>query len=126
MAHTDLCEIACIDKERVASVTARLESDAVLLRLVETFKILGDHTRLKVIHALSLEELCVCDIASLLNTTASAVSHQLRVLRTMRVVRFRRVGKIVYYSLDDDHIRNLVAEALHHVLECHTSKDAMQ
>jgi len=88
-----------------------------ILRLAETFKVLGDPTRMKIIFALSLEELCVCDIANLLGTTKSAVSHQLRVLRNMRLVKYRKDGKMVYYSLDDGHINHLIEEGLRHVEE---------
>ena len=118
-----VCEITCIDAQKVALVKKLLPPDHILMSLAETFKVLGDGTRAKIIHALSLEELCVCDIASLLSTTKSAVSHQLRVLRNMRLVRFRKVGKIVYYSLDDTHIVNLFNEALNHVLEHQGSKE---
>lgn len=117
MKNEGICEITCIDEEKVASVQGRLLPDHVLMRLAETFKLLGDGTRAKIIHALTLEELCVCDIATLLATTKSAVSHQLRVLRNMNVVRFRKAGKIVYYTLDDTHIRNLFNEGLNHILE---------
>lgn len=117
MEDEGLCEISCIDGLKVASVKRRLQPDDVLLRMAETFRVLGDGTRAKIIHALSLEELCVCDIASLLSTSKSAVSHQLRVLRNMKIVRFRKVGKIVYYSLDNTHIEKLFTEALNHVAE---------
>ena len=117
MKAEGICEITCIDEQKVSAVKARLLPDEVLLDLAETFRVLGDGTRAKIIYALSLEELCVCDIASLLATTKSAVSHQLRVLRNMKIVRFRKAGKIVYYSLDDTHIVNLFNEALNHVLE---------
>lgn len=117
MKNKELCETTCIDEQKVASVKKRLPPDQILMSLAETFRVLGDGTRAKIIYALSLEELCVCDIARLLLTTKSAVSHQLRVLRNMRLVRFRKAGKIVYYSLDDRHIVNLFSEALNHVLE---------
>ena len=117
MKAEGICEITCIDEQKVAAVKARLLPDRVLSELAETFRVLGDGTRAKIIHAISLEELCVCDIARLLSTTKSAVSHQLRVLRNMKIVRFRKAGKIVYYSLDDTHIVNLFNEALNHVLE---------
>ena len=119
-----LCEISCIDENKVTAVRKRFLPDHVLLGLADTFRVLGDGTRAKIIHALSLEELCVCDIACLLSTTKSAVSHQLRVLRNMRLVRFRKAGKIVYYSLDDNHIVNLFNEALNHVLEHQAKKDS--
>lgn len=86
-------------------------------RVAETFKVLGDPTRTKIIFALFTAELCVCDLASLLNTTSSAVSHQLRILRNMRLVKYRKEGKMVFYSLDDDHINNLFHECLRHVEE---------
>lgn len=123
MKHEGFCETTCIDEQKVASVKKRLPPDHILMDLAETFRVLGDGTRAKIIHALSLEELCVCDIACLLSTTKSAVSHQLRVLRNMRLVRFRKVGKIVYYSLNDSHIVNLFNEALNHVLEHQDSKE---
>jgi DNA-binding transcriptional ArsR family regulator len=116
-AMEGVCDITCIDERKVASVRERSLPDHVLAEVAETFKTLGDGTRVRIIHALSLEELCVCDIASLLATTKSAVSHQLRILRAMKIVRFRKEGKIVRYSLDDGHIEHLFAEALSHVLE---------
>jgi len=112
-AHT--CEITFINQEKVDAVKKRLLAEDVLTTLAETFKVLGDPTRVKIIYALSLEELCVCDIASLLGTTKSAISHQLRILRNMKVVSFRKDGKIAYYSLNDTHIKNLFSEALKHV-----------
>lgn len=115
MAREGICEIECIDEAKVASVRGRLLPDDATARLAEMFKVLGDGTRVRIIHALSLEELCVCDIASLLGTTKSAVSHQLRMLRNMRVVRYRKAGKIVYYSLDDSHIGSLFGAGLKHI-----------
>jgi DNA-binding transcriptional ArsR family regulator len=94
-----------------------MKSDKILFELAETFKVLGDPTRVRILHALSMEELCVCDIAALINGSQSAISHQLRLLRAAKLVRFRREGKMVYYSLDDDHIRNLFEEGIRHVEE---------
>jgi DNA-binding transcriptional ArsR family regulator len=85
--------------------------------LAETFKILGDATRVRILDALSCSELCVCDIARLLNLSDSAVSHQLRLLRGMRLVRPRRAGRQVFYALDDEHIVRLFREGLRHVEE---------
>jgi ArsR family transcriptional regulator, lead/cadmium/zinc/bismuth-responsive transcriptional repressor len=116
MAREGVCEIECIDQAKVAAVRERLLPDDATARLAEMFKVLGDGTRVRIIHALSLEELCVCDIASILGTTRSAVSHQLRMLRNMRAVRYRKAGKIVYYSLDDTHVSNLFGEGLKHIL----------
>ena len=83
-----------------------MKPETTVQRLAETFKVLGDATRTKIIFALSQEELCVCDIANLLGTTKSAVSHQLRVLRNMKLVKYRKEGKMAFYSLDDEHIKN--------------------
>jgi ArsR family transcriptional regulator len=85
--------------------------------LAETFKVLGDPTRIRIAHALSLEELCVCDLANLLGMSNSAVSHSLRALRQMKLVRMRKDGKIAYYALDDEHIRTLLQEGFRHVEE---------
>lgn len=115
MPREGICEIECIDWTKVAAVKERLLPDEASALLAEMFKVLGDGTRVRIIHALSLEELCVCDIATLLGTTKSAVSHQLRMLRNMQVVKYRKSGKIVYYSLDDTHISNLFGEGLKHV-----------
>ncbi|WP_440871032.1 ArsR/SmtB family transcription factor [Thermodesulfovibrio yellowstonii] len=96
-----------MNKERVFSVKEKMKDEATIQRIAETFKVLGDLTRTKIIFALSQEELCVCDIANLLGTTKSAISHQLRILRNMRLVKYKKEGKMVFYSLDDEHIKNL-------------------
>ena len=88
-----------------------------LTRLSETFKVLSHPTRLKIIHALSEAELCVCDLAALLGSTESAVSHQLRLLRGMRLVKYRREGKLAYYALDDQHVHQLFAAGMEHMEE---------
>ena len=88
-----------------------------VVALAETFKALGDPTRLRIVTALAQEELCVCDIATLVDVSESAVSHSLRTLRQLRLVRYRKVGKIAYYSLDDTHVARLVAEGLSHIDE---------
>jgi ArsR family transcriptional regulator len=85
--------------------------------LAETFRVLGDPTRVRILDALSAGELCVCDIASLVGMSESAVSHQLRLLRGMRLVRPRRAGRLVYYAVDDQHILELLNQALTHVEE---------
>ena len=85
--------------------------------LAETFQVLGDPTRVRIVHALSLSELCTSDLAALVGMSESAVSHQLRTLRQLHVVRSRRTGKLVYYSLADDHVRRLFQQGLEHALE---------
>lgn len=113
----DVCEAHFIDLERVRHVERRMQTDSVVSRLAETFQVLGDPTRIKIIFALSQRELCVCDLAGLLGLSSSAISHQLRILRNMRLVRYRKDGRIAYYSLDDQHIRRLFNEGLRHVKE---------
>lgn len=85
--------------------------------LADTFGVLGDPSRIRIVHALSLSELCTSDLAAVVGMSESAVSHQLRTLRQLQVVRSRREGKLVYYSLNDDHIRSLFRQGLEHVLE---------
>lgn len=113
----EICETTCVDVRKVASVKKRMKPEDSMQRIAETFRVLGDPTRTKIIYALSLEELCVCDIATLLTTTRSAVSHQLRVLRNMRLVKYRKEGKMIFYSLDDEHINHLFNECLRHIEE---------
>ncbi|RMG73441.1 MAG: ArsR family transcriptional regulator [Nitrospirae bacterium] len=114
---SDVCEVDFFDPRRVSSVKRRFKPERTIQLLAETFKVLGDPTRVKILFALSLEELCVCDLANLLGTSKSNVSHQLRLLRNMRLVKYRKEGKMVYYSLDDEHIKNLFEEGLRHVEE---------
>jgi DNA-binding transcriptional ArsR family regulator len=116
-AVSDSCEIEFIDRVKVEKVRKALKSAEAVATLAETFKILGDPTRIKIAFALSKEELCVCDIANLLNVSQSAVSHSLRTLRQMKLVRFRKEGKIAYYTLDDEHIAHLLDEGFRHVEE---------
>jgi ArsR family transcriptional regulator len=94
-----------------------LLAESSVVALAETFKVLGDTTRVRMLDALSRAELCVCDLAALLGLSESAVSHQLRLLRGMRLVRPRRDGRLVYYALDDQHIVGLFAQGLEHVEE---------
>jgi DNA-binding transcriptional ArsR family regulator len=92
-------------------------SDASALALADTFKVLGDTTRIRILDALSRSELCVCDIASRVGLTESAVSHQLRLLRDSRIVRTRRNGRQIFYTLDDQHVVKLLSQGLDHVEE---------
>ncbi|MDT5272807.1 MAG: ArsR family transcriptional regulator, lead/cadmium/zinc/bismuth-responsive transcriptional [Acidobacteriota bacterium] len=113
----DSCEIEFVDERKVKSVRRAMKSDDAVGMLAETFKILGDPTRVRIAFALAREELCVCDLANLLGVTQSAVSHSLRTLRQMKLVRFRKEGKIAYYTLDDEHISHLLDEGFRHVEE---------
>lgn len=111
---SDLNE-AIVDPEAVRRVRDHALSDEMTLEVAEIFKAMSDPTRVRILHALSHAELCVGDIAAVLGMKEPAVSHQLRLLRGLRVVRARRDGKLVYYSLDDDHVMTLFALSLEHV-----------
>ena len=114
-ARADVCEVACVDPVKVERARAALPSAPALAALAETFRALGDPTRLLIVAALADAELCVCDLATLVGVSQSAVSHSLRTLRQLRVVRYRKVGKIAYYALDDAHVARLVREGVRHV-----------
>jgi ArsR family transcriptional regulator len=111
------CEVTFVHKKRVDVARRAIPDETTLFGLTETFKTLGDNTRLKIMLALAREELCVCDIANLLGLTESAVSHQLRLMKTLRLVRFRKEGKMTYYALDDEHIEDLIRVGVRHVSE---------
>ena len=114
----DRCEVACVDPERVASVRERLPDGRSGQALAEVFKVLSDVGRVRLIVALlEAGELCVCDLAAVTGLSETACSHNLRLLRSQRLVRYRKQGRNVYYSLDDAHIRLLVDVGLQHVDE---------
>ena len=118
VAHDlDVCEVTAVDPERVRRVMQKLTDEETAERLAETFATLSDTTRLRIVEALSHEELCVCDLSAALSLSQSATSHHLRTLRNLRLVKHRRAGRLVYYSLDDDHIVRLFAQGLEHVRE---------
>ena len=94
-----------------------MPEDEILYDLAELYKVFGDSTRIKILYALFEEELCVCDIASLLGMSASAISHQLRVLKQACLVRYRRDGKTIFYSLADDHVRSIIGQGMEHIGE---------
>ncbi len=113
----DTCQIECVHTEKVEAVVSRMETEETLFHLADLFKALGDSTRVRILHALSFSELCVCDLASLLNMTSSAVSHQLRVLRGQKIVTYRKEGKNAIYRLVDSHVSTLLEQGLQHVNE---------
>jgi len=117
MERLDTCDVVTIDPERVRRVQAKLTDPETTERLADTFAALADPTRLRIIEALSLEEMCVCDVSAALGLSQSATSHQLRILRNLRLVKHRRAGRLVFYSLDDAHIGRLFAQGLEHVRE---------
>jgi ArsR family transcriptional regulator len=113
----DVCDITHLHPARVAELRAALIGADDVSGLAETFKALGDPTRVRILDALSHGELCVCDLAALVRMSESAVSHQLRVLRNLRIVKPRRDGRMVFYALDDRHIITLFRQGLRHVQE---------
>ena len=106
-----------LDPVKVAALRGAVLAESTVTALAETFRVLGDSTRVRILDALSQSELCVCDIARLLGLSESAVSHQLRLLRGMRLVRPRRAGRMMFYALDDQHIVRLFEQGLEHVQE---------
>ena len=106
-----------VDFEKVEKVKKDLPTDEILFDMAELFKVFGDSTRMKIISALLEEELCVGDIAIITNSTPSAISHQLRVLKQAKLVKYRKEGKIVYYSLDDEHVKQIYEKGREHVEE---------
>ena len=117
MANNDTCSTEIVDNKKVKKVAEALPTVFTNQAMAELFKALGDPTRLRIMQALALEELCVCDLAALMDVSISAISHQLRLLRTLKVVKFRKTGKMVHYSLDDDHVRKLLTLTREHISE---------
>jgi DNA-binding transcriptional ArsR family regulator len=118
----DVCQVRCINQQKVDVARAALPSLATLSGLTEFLRALGDVTRLQIICALGaegVEELCVCDLATLVGVSDSAVSHSLRTLRQLGVVRYRKVGKIAYYTMDDAHVTALVRQGIKHLVPEH-------
>jgi ArsR family transcriptional regulator, lead/cadmium/zinc/bismuth-responsive transcriptional repressor len=117
LASSEPCDVEHLDPNATEARRGRLMQTEAAEALAETFRVLGDPTRVRIIEVLSAGELCVCDLASLVAISESAVSHQLRLLRNMRLVRARRAGRQVYYTLDDQHIISLFQQGLRHVTE---------
>ncbi len=112
-----VCEETVIHAEAIEKVKGSMPSSDTVIRVSELFKVFGDITRVNIICALLEAELCVCDIAKLLGMSHSSISHQLRILKGARLVKYRREGKMVFYSLDDRHISEILSMALRHVSE---------
>jgi ArsR family transcriptional regulator len=120
----ETCAMFVADPAKVARLRASVIGSRQTQALADTFRVLGDPTRVRILDALAREELCVCDLATLLGLTESAVSHQLRVLRGMRLVRSRREGRMMFYALDDQHIITLFHQGLRHVAEASVADGA--
>lgn len=113
----NFAECNILHEETVKKVKQKMPEDGFIYDLAELFKVFADSTRMKIIYALLEEELCVCDIANIVGTTQSAISHQLRLLKQSKLVKFRREGKTIFYSLDDEHIQQIVKKGSEHIEE---------
>ena len=115
--QVECCEGTHVHQQTIEQVREQLPDEDVLYDLTELFRVFGDSTRMRILYALFEAEMCVCDIAELLGMSQSAISHQLRALKNVRLVRARREGKTVFYSLADTHVRTIIDQGLEHVLE---------
>jgi ArsR family transcriptional regulator len=113
----DCCEFMHVHEDIVGKVQSEMPKDEDLSDLADFFKVFGDTTRIKILYVLFESEMCVCDIAKLLNMTQSAISHQLRVLKASRLIKYRKDGKAVFYSLADDHVRTIIDQGKEHIDE---------
>ena len=111
------CEFIHAHPETIKAVEAMMPETEQLYQLAELFKIFGDSTRIKILYVLLEQEMCVCDLAQLLNMTQSAISHQLRILKQSRLVKFRRDGKTIFYSLLDEHVHSILSQGMEHISE---------
>ena len=117
MKVDDVCEIICTDEEAVSDVKSKMLDQKILMIIAENFKIFGDPTRLKILQALYQRELCVCDLSAALDANQSTISHQLRLLRGKNLVKFRKHGKMAYYSLADEHVKKIIELGVEHAQE---------
>lgn len=111
------CDFIHAHQDIIDAVTKEMPEDEILYDLAELFKVFGDSTRIKILYVLFEAEMCVCDIAQLLGMNQSAISHQLRVLKQAQLVKYRREGKTVFYSLADNHVRTILGQGMEHVAE---------
>ncbi|MBQ4087276.1 MAG: helix-turn-helix transcriptional regulator [Clostridia bacterium] len=111
------CEYMHVHEDIVKAVQEQMPEEELLYDLAELYKVFGDTTRIKILYVLFEQEMCVCDIAQILNMTMSAISHQLRVLKQAGLVKYRRDGKTVFYSLADDHVRTIIGMGMEHIEE---------
>lgn len=114
-SNKDACSCNVIHEDVVDRVKSNMPMEEKLYDLADLFKVFGDTTRIKIIYSLFQEEMCVCDIAATLGMSHSAISHQLRVLKAAALVKYRRKGKVVYYSLDDEHVQNIFDQGFSHI-----------
>ena len=115
--HSEMCECDAVHPEVVAHVKEVMEDTEVLYALSDFFKVMSDSTRMRIMAALDNEEMCVCDLSEVLGMTKSAISHQLKVLKDAQLVKFRRDGKNVFYTLKDDHVKTILEMGIEHIKE---------
>lgn len=113
----ECCDVTCIHDDMIQKVKKVMPEEELLKDLADFYKVFGDATRIKILYVLLESEMCVCDLAELLGMTQSAISHQLRVLKQMKLVKNRRDGKTVYYSLADGHIQSIISQGMEHIQE---------
>lgn len=111
------CEYICLHENVINEVNNSMPDDETLFDLAELFKIFSDSTRIKILYSLLVSEMCVCDIATLLNMSQSAISHQLRILKQSGLVKYRRDGKTIFYSLTDSHVSTIINQGMEHIQE---------
>lgn len=116
-AESECCGFLHLHQETLQKVLGAMPAEEVLYDLAELFKVFGDSTRIKILYALFEAELCVCDISQLVGVSQTAISHQLRVLKNAKLVKYRREGKTVFYSLADDHVRRIIGQGMEHIQE---------
>lgn len=116
-AEVECCDVICVHEDMIQKVKKLLPEEELIKELADFYKVFGDATRVKILCVLLETEMCVCDLAELLEMTQSAISHQLRVLKQMKLVKNRREGKTVYYSLADGHIQNIISQGMEHIQE---------
>ncbi len=115
--HSPVCEDNIVHEDILQKVTSEMPEEEFLYELADFFKVFGDTTRIKILYVLFESEMCVCDIAKLLGMTQSAISHQLKILKQSKLIKYRREGKTVFYSLADDHVRTIINQGVSHLCE---------
>lgn len=116
-SEVECCEITFVHEEKVKEALREMPQEEMIKELADFYKVFGDATRIKILCVLLKAEMCVCDLAQMLGMTQSAISHQLRTLKQMKLVKNRRDGKTVYYSLADGHIQNIISQGMEHIME---------
>ncbi|MEZ3436986.1 MAG: metalloregulator ArsR/SmtB family transcription factor [Lachnospiraceae bacterium] len=116
-SEAECCDVVCIHKDRVQKVLKNMPPEHLLGELADFYKVFADVTRIRILCVLLESEMCVCDLAEVLSMTQSAISHQLRVLKQMKLVKNRREGKTVFYSLADGHIQSIISQGMEHITE---------